>query len=115
MLPPAAKGKIMSEIETIVPVAAATTCSAFLAALARMHARGMTRISANSMANELWPNARHNNSHGQSFNLAAGVAGGMLRRNRGCHEVENRVWEIIPEFLPNVRCAPTGAIERRKK
>jgi len=79
----------------------APICSAFLSALARLHAQGISRISANCLANELWPNARHNNSHGQSFNLAAGIAGRMLRKNRGCYEVKNRVWEIIPEFLPN--------------
>lgn len=69
------------------------------AALRRMLARGQTRLSANCLAAELWPEARHCNAHGQSFNLAAGVAGRILRKYRGCHEVENRVWEIVPEFI----------------
>jgi hypothetical protein len=64
-----------------------------------MLARGQTRLSANCLAAELWPDARHNNAHGQSFNLSAGVAGRILRKYRGCHEVENRVWEIVPEFI----------------
>jgi hypothetical protein len=69
------------------------------AALRRMLARGQTRLSANCLAAELWPAARHNNAHGQSFNLAAGVAGRILRKYRGCYEVQNRVWEIVPEFI----------------
>lgn len=85
----------------IQKVAQATSYSAFLSALIKIHKRGTTRISANCLANELWPNARHNNSNGQSFNLAAGIAGRMLRKNRGCHEVQKRVWEIIPEYLPD--------------
>jgi hypothetical protein len=66
-----------------------------------MQARGQTRLTANCLASEMWPDARHTNSHGQSFNLAAGIAGRMLRKYRACHEVEKRVWEIVPEFLPN--------------
>jgi hypothetical protein len=64
-----------------------------------MLARGQTRLSANCLAAELWPDVRHNNAHGQSFNLAAGVAGRILRKYRGCQEVQNRVWEIVPEFI----------------
>jgi len=47
----------------------------------------------------MWPDARNQNAHGQSHNLAAGVAGQMLRRYRACHEIENRVWEIVPEYI----------------
>lgn len=74
--------------------------SAFVAALLRMQARGHTRLTANCLANEMWPDARTQNAQGQVHNLAAGVAGQMLRRYRACHEIENRVWEIVPEFLP---------------
>lgn len=73
--------------------------AAFIDALRRMQAKGYTRLSANCLANELWPNARCDNAHGQSHNMAAGIAGQMLRSIRGCHEVENRVWEIVPEFI----------------
>ncbi len=82
------------------------------AALRRMLSRGQTRLSANCLAAELWPNARHNNAHGQSFNLAAGVAGRILRKYRGCHEVQNRVWEIVPEFISDEKCASTEASEK---
>jgi len=82
------------------------------AALRRMLARGQTRLSANCLAAELWPAARHNNSNGQSFNLAAGVAGRILRKYRGCHEVENRVWEIVPELISENSQAdrPNGSV-----
>jgi hypothetical protein len=81
-----------------------TTCSPsfereYHAVLRRMLARGQTRLSANCLAAELWPDARHNNAHGQSFNLAAGVAGRILRKYRGCYEVQHRVWEIVPDFI----------------
>jgi hypothetical protein len=91
----------MTEKTTSPDSLVAAPCSAFFAALLRMQARGQTRLSANCLAAEMWPNARHQNSHGQSFNLAAGVAGRMLRKYRACHEVQNRVWEIVPEFMPN--------------
>jgi hypothetical protein len=68
-----------------------------------MKARGQNRFSASCLASEMWPDARHTNSHGQSFNLAAGIAGRMLRKYRACHEIDNRVWEIVPEFLPNAK------------
>ncbi len=69
------------------------------AALRRMMERGIDRLSAANLAEELWPNARHDNAHGQVFNLAAGVAGKILRKYRGCHEVEKGVWKIVPEFI----------------
>jgi len=51
------------------------------------------------LADELWPATRSHNTNGQVFNLAAGVAGRLLRRYRGCWEVSARQWEIVPEFL----------------
>lgn len=83
------------------------------AALRRMVARGQTRLSANCLAAELWPDARHNNAHGQSFNLAAGVAGRILRKYRGCHEVQHRVWEIVPEFISENASVEQPALEPR--
>ena len=71
----------------------------FRDALRGMHREGTTRICADALADALWPGCRHNNSNGQSFNLASGIAGRMLRRWRGCHEVGNRVWEIVPEVI----------------
>jgi hypothetical protein len=90
----------------------ATACSEFLSALRRIHARGQTRLSANCLADEMWPHARHDNANGQMFNLASGTAGRMLRRNRGCVEVRNRVWEIVPEFLQNVKSPSVGTTEK---
>lgn len=75
------------------------TRTQFLEALRRMYSKGYRRLSANCLANELWPHARNTNSHGQCHNMAAGIAGQMLRSIRGCYEVENRVWEIVPEFI----------------
>lgn len=84
----------------------------FYVALSRMHARGQTRLSANCLACEMWPTARHTNSNGQSFNLAAGVAGRMLRKHRGCWEVTPRQWEIVPEFIePNAQ--DEGSLEAK--
>jgi hypothetical protein len=71
----------------------------FLEALTRMHKRGVTRLTAQCLADEMWPTARRSNSNGQVFNLASGLAGRWLRRYRGCSEVEHRQWEIVPEFL----------------
>lgn len=72
----------------------------FKAALRRLYDKGNRRIKANVLADELWPDCRSQNSNGQVFNLAAGVAGRMLRRYRGAFEVSKGVWEIDPEFLP---------------
>lgn len=71
----------------------------FRSALQAMWRRGCWEITAADLADELWPNCRSHNSNGQNFNLAAGVAGRMLRRFRGCYEVRNRVWLIEPGFL----------------
>lgn len=76
-----------------------TTRRQFYAALRRMYERGERRIAANTLADEMWPSARYDNAHGQAFNLAAGVAGRLLRKYRACQEIENRSWEIVPEFI----------------
>ena len=65
-----------------------------------MYADGYRQFSAATLADYLWPRARHGNAHGQNHNMAAGIAGRMLRRQRGAREVRNRLWEIVPEFLP---------------
>ena len=64
-------------------------------ALKTLRDRGVTLVSAQQVADVLWPNARHNNSNGQTMNLASGIAGRMLRRSRAVIEVGNRRWEII--------------------
>ena len=70
-----------------------------LQALRSLYRKGYRRISAQCLADELWPEARSYNAHGQRFNLASGIAGRMLRRYRGCHEVGHRAWEIVPEWI----------------
>lgn len=95
------KARIQEPTSTALPRTAC--CASFHAALRRMLDRGQTRLSANCLANEMWPGARSNNAHGQCHNMAAGAAGRILRKHRGCWEVENRVWEIVPEFLPNAK------------
>lgn len=72
-------------------------------ALKVLLARGHRTVRAQTVADVMWPNARHNNSNGQVFNLSSGVAGRMLRRCRAAYEVRNREWEIIPEFLADAR------------
>ena len=73
-------------------------------ALQSLWEKGFRTITAATLADELWPTARRNNSHGQQFNLAAGVAGKMLRfqRCRACVEVINRLWKIVPEYFTKV-------------
>jgi len=71
----------------------------FNLALVSLYKKGYKQISAQTLADELWPDTRHINSNGQQFNLASGVAGKMLRKYRGATEIKNRVWEIVPEFL----------------
>ena len=68
-------------------------------ALRVLQDRGATVVSAQQVADVLWPNARHNNSNGQTMNLASGIAGRMLRRSRVAIEVSNRRWEIISARL----------------
>lgn len=87
--PPVGRGKAASESVT-----------RFYDALRSLQREGIIRISANCLADRMWPDARRSNAHGQVFNLAAGVAGRMLRSYRACHEVESRVWELVPEFIP---------------
>lgn len=68
-------------------------------ALNALHNQGYRTVSAATVADIMWPNARHDNAHGQTHNMAAGVAGRILRGCRAVHEINSRQWEIIPEFL----------------
>lgn len=61
--------------------------------------RGATVVKAGQVAAVMWPNQRTCNANGQTFPLAAGIAGRMLRRSRSVIEVRNREWEIIKARL----------------
>lgn len=73
----------------------------FTDALRALLKQNFKEFTAADLAHQLWPKARTNNAHGQYHNMAAGVAGQMLRRYRGAHEVRPRVWSVVPEFLPD--------------
>ena len=50
-----------------------------------------------TVAEQLWPNTRSQNSHGQVFHLGAGIAGRMLRKCRAVVERSRRQWEILED------------------
>ena len=68
-------------------------------ALADLHQRGHRTVTAKQVADELWPTARQNNTRGQTFNLAAGIAGRMLARCKAVARTGKRTWTIVPEYL----------------
>ena len=69
--------------------------------LREMHDEGQYMVTAESVAERMYPDARTHNAHGQNFNLAAGVVGRMLRKLRGVYETTyTRVWQIVPDLLP---------------
>jgi hypothetical protein len=70
-----------------------------LGVLAKLHRSGRETVTASMVAEELWPNARHNNANGQVFNLSAGVAGRMMERCRAVVRTDTRTWVIVPEYL----------------
>lgn len=70
-----------------------------LDALRTMYSHGQTTVTAANVADVMWPDCRRHNANGQAFNLAAGVAGRMLRQCRAVYEIHNRVWQIIPERI----------------
>lgn len=72
-----------------------TTQSELLNALRELHAAGVKRVRANTIAEKLWPNGRSQNARGQVFPLSAGVAGRMLRKCVAVREVTPREWEIL--------------------
>lgn len=63
-------------------------------ALEVLRSRGLTRVSANTVAEVLWPGTRSQNSNGQVFNLAAPVAGRMLRKCRAVRQRPTGEWDI---------------------
>lgn len=71
----------------------------FKEALRELYREGHRNITAQFLADKLYPDCRDCNSNGQRFNLASGVAGRMLRERPGCREIYSRVWRIIPEFI----------------
>lgn len=75
-----------------------------LDALAELHRCGHEIVTAHQIAENMWPNARHNNANGQVFNLAAGVAGRMMERCKAVvRQADGRTWVIVPEYLPIAR------------
>lgn len=70
-----------------------------LDALRQLRDSGHRQIRANQVAEILWPDARAHNANGQTFNLASGIAGRMLRKCRAVHEVGGGEWWIVKEFL----------------
>lgn len=78
-----------------LPLAAADSAQRrLLAALQAMQARGVVRFRASSLAEQLWPATRGQNANGQVFNLAAGIAGRLLRRSPLVREVTGGEWAI---------------------
>jgi hypothetical protein len=67
--------------------------------LRQLHAQGVTRVRANTVAELLWPHGRSQNANGQVFPLGAGVAGRMLRACPAVREAAPRHWEIQPHRL----------------
>lgn len=77
----------------------ASAAGRLLAALLSLHTKGPRRFRANILAERLWPDTRGQNANGQVFNLAAGVAGRLLRRSPAVREVARGEWEIRPHRL----------------
>jgi hypothetical protein len=71
--------------------------------IAEMHAEGVVTLRANSLAERLWPDGRHNNANGQMFHLGAAVAARLLRQCTAVREKESRLWEILPHRLLSVQ------------
>lgn len=68
-----------------------------LRALRVLRTKGYRVVSAATVAEQLWPNTRSQNSHGQVFHLGAGIAGRMLRKCRAVAERSPRQWEILED------------------
>ena len=64
-----------------------------------LYQNGYRTVTANQVADCLYPDAHKMNRNAQVFNQAAGVTGRMLRQCKAVYEVRNRQWEIIPERL----------------
>lgn len=80
------------------------TASQFLVALRLLQAKGVIRFRAGTLAELLWPDTRSQNANGQVFNLAAGIAGRLLRRSHLVREVAHGEWAIKTH-----RLMPEGA------
>jgi hypothetical protein len=77
-----------------------TTAEQVMRELQAMHVAGVKTLRANLLAEHLWPSGRHHNANGQAFHLGAAVAARLLRRCPAVWEKEPRLWEILPDRLP---------------
>jgi hypothetical protein len=68
-------------------------------AIVTLYGRGHKTVTAQQVANELYPSARQSNSKGQVFNLAAGAAGRMMQSCKAVSRRHDRILEIVPEYL----------------
>lgn len=71
----------------------------FYCALKTLYEDGQKVITAQNLADKIWPSAKRDNSNGQVMNTCSGLAGRLLRKYRGCLNLKNGLWEIFPEFF----------------
>lgn len=78
-----------------------STVKTYAEAIEFLYSKGLTVISAQMLADELYPDSRRHNANGQVFNLSSAAAARILRKNQPklVHEFKHAQWEIVPEWL----------------